>query len=95
MLLYVGLALIVGLYVYDRNTKTEMLIPATVVAVHGEVPDKGADVWRINATIDSGEVTLEPRLSRPDVATGERICVTEVLRQGQPSQYLFAPGATC
>ncbi|MGJ8627774.1 MAG: hypothetical protein ACSHXB_12510 [Sulfitobacter sp.] len=95
MILYVGLALIVGLYVYDRNSKTEVVLPATVLGVESRVAEKGGDTWHITATIDSGEVLLEPRASRPDMAIGDRICVTAVLREGQPSEYLLASGARC
>lgn len=95
MILYVGIALIVGLYVYDRNSKTEVVILATVLGVENRVAEKGGDTWHITATIDSGEVVLEPRASRPDMAIGDRICVTETMREGQPSEYLLATTTTC
>ena len=94
MVLYAGIALIVALYLYDSSTKTEVLIPAVVVAIESQTPDKGGDTWHMTVTVDTGEVVLEPRASRPDVALGDRICVTEVMREGQPSQYVFAPSAT-
>lgn len=95
MVIYAGIALIVGLYIYDRNTKTEVVLPASVVSIETQVADKGVDTWHIIVTIDTGVVALEPRASRPDMAVGNRICVTEVVRQGQPPEYLLAPGATC
>ncbi len=94
-LIYAAVSLIAALYVYDRNNKDEVLVAATVVEVTSQVAEKGSDTWHIRAAIDTGEVILEPRLSRPDVAVDDRICVTEVVRQGQPSEYLFAPNATC
>ena len=95
MVLYAGIALIVGLYVYDRNSKTEVILPASVVSIESQVAEKGGDTWYLTVAIATGEVALEPRASRPDMAVGDRICVTEVVRQGQPSEYLLAPGATC
>lgn len=95
MIIYIGIALIVALYTYDRNSKTEVVLPATVVSVDSQVAEKGGDTWHLRATIDTGDVALEPRASRPDVAIGDRICVTEVVREGQPSEYFLAPGVTC
>lgn len=95
MILYIGIALIVALYVYDRNSKTEVVLPAKVLNIKSQVAEKSGDTWHLTVTIDSAEITLEPRASRPDVATGDRICVTEIIRQGQPSEYRWAPGATC
>jgi hypothetical protein len=95
MILYVGIALIVGLYTYDRNSRTEILLPATVVNIDSQIAEKGGDTWHLTVAIDAAEVVLEPRLSRPDVSEGDRICVTEVVREGQPSEYLWAPNATC
>lgn len=94
-IIYLGLLAIVALYAYDQSTKTEMILPATVAGVSSEVADKGPDIWLITVTFDGAEVTLEPRASRPDVTTGDRICVTEMVRQGQPSEYLWAPESTC
>ncbi len=95
MVIYAGLALIVGLYVYDQNIKTETVIPATVVSVTSEVAENGPDLWRITATSVAGEIILEPRPSRPDVAVDDRICVTEVVRAGQPSEYRLTSEQTC
>ena len=95
MILYAGVALIVALYVYDRNIKTETVIPAIVVSVTSQFAENGPDMWLITVTSDEGEVTLEPRPSRPNVAVDDRICVTEVMRQGQPSEYRLASGQNC
>ncbi len=95
MVLYLGIALVTALFVYDRSSKTEVLIPASVVALETRAADKGSDTWHITARINSGDVALEPRAARPDMTIGDRICVTEVLREGQPSEYLLAPGAIC
>ncbi|MGC1498180.1 MAG: hypothetical protein WA790_20410 [Sulfitobacter sp.] len=94
-LLYASVSLIAALYVYDRNNKDEIVLPATVLEVTSQVAEKGGDTWHIRAAIDTGEVMLEPRLSRPDMAVDDRICVTEVVRQGQPSEYLLAHVETC
>lgn len=95
MVLYAGIALIAALYAYDQSTKTETILPAVLTEIDSEVAEKGSDTWHMRVTIDVGEVALEPRASRPDVAVGDRICVTETLREGQVSQYHWAPSATC
>jgi hypothetical protein len=95
MVLYAGIALIVALYLYDSSSKTEILIPATVVAIESQTPEKGGDTWHMTVAVDAGKVVLEPRASRPDVALDDRICVTEVVREGQTSEYRFAPFAVC
>lgn len=95
MILYAGIALIVGLYVYDRNTKTEVVLPASVVGIEMQIADKGSDMWHLTVRIDADDVALEPRASRPDMAVGDRVCITKVVREGQPSEYLLAPGVSC
>lgn len=94
-LIYAAISLIAALYVYDRNNKTEVVVPAVVTNIESKVAEKGGDTWHITATLDGRVVILEPRLSRPEMAVNDRICITEVIRQGQPSEYLLASGATC
>lgn len=95
MALYAGIALIAGLYAYDQSTKIETTLPATLTGIDNQASEKGSDIWHMSVMIDKGEIALEPRASRPDVAVGDRICVTETVREGQLSQYHWAPSTTC
>jgi hypothetical protein len=71
-----GIALLAGLGLVERTTRTVEVIPATVVDVLPQVPDAGPDQWSITFTLaDGGEHNLGPLIVRPTLLSGDLFCV--------------------
>ncbi|MBD3663420.1 hypothetical protein [Sulfitobacter aestuariivivens] len=96
LMVYLALVLIVGLYLYDRETSTETVLPATVTGVEARDDAAGPEIWHITAQIGDQRVVLSPLQARPDLSPGDRICVTRIQRPDQPDELRRAnAGATC
>jgi hypothetical protein len=92
LLFLVGIALLVGLYLYDRDNRTDMVMPATITSFESQSSD-GPDTWHISVDLDGKTQALDPVTDRPNVAVGDTICVTKVVRQGKPDQFFHATGS--
>lgn len=95
MIILVGLALMIGLYLFDRDNRTDTVLPAEVVSLDDQDNEAGPDSWHMIVRIDAAEIALEPLEKRPVVAQGDQICVTRTVRAGQPDTYAYSPSASC
>lgn len=96
LLIITGVALMIGLYFYDRANSSKSVIPATVVTIEARDETEGPDLWYITAEGPMGALQLEPLHARPDVAPGDSICVSRITRIGRADEYRRATGAqTC
>ena len=95
IIILVGAALMVTLYLYDRGNRTDVLIVAQVISLDDQDNERGPDSWRLRVQINEEDITLEVLEKRPVVAVGDHICVTRTIRAGQPDEYRYSPSANC
>ena len=95
LLIVAGIALMVGLYLYDRDNRTETVEAATVIALEDRDTEAGPDSWHLTVEINGTEAELAELEKRPVVEAGDRICVTRIRRSGQPDELRYAPSASC
>ena len=97
LIVLAGVALMVALYLHDRDTLTQEVLPATVTGIEDRTADAGADSWHVTVRLASGEeVALDPRLARPDLAPGDPLCVLRLSQPSAPDRYRRADaGDSC
>lgn len=95
LIILVGIALLIGLYFYDRDNRTDTILAAEVVSLEDQDNEAGPDSWHMVVQIDGTDIALEPLEKRPVVAAGDRICVTRTTRPGQPDEHTYSPSASC
>lgn len=95
VIMVVGLALMVGLYVYDRDNRTELVFAATVTAIDARDTEAGPDSWHVTIIGPSGETELEALEKRPDLDVGQETCVKQITRAQMRTEYIWAPSESC
>lgn len=70
-----GIALLVGLALVEKATRSVEVLPATVVEVKFRMPYNGDDDWTISFVLEDGsEHDLGP-VAPPTLTSGDRFCV--------------------
>ncbi len=95
LIIYLGVALLVGLYLYDSRNSTERILPATVTALEARDDAAGPDTWHLSVQSDAGAVALTPLHSRPNLSPGDATCITEITRPETATEYRWSPSASC
>ncbi|MEH6738252.1 MAG: hypothetical protein V7695_06880 [Sulfitobacter sp.] len=91
-----GIALLAGLPLVERATRTVEVLPATVVDVISLVPDAGPDQWSITFTLAAGaEHSLDPLIVRPTLQSGDKFCVRIHKRSWAAPKFQKAADKTC
>lgn len=90
-----GLALMVGLYLYDRDNRTEIIFSALVTAIDARDNEAGPDSWHVTIIGPDGPTELEPLQTRPNLELQQLTCVTRITRMGQPDEFRWSPSASC
>jgi hypothetical protein len=91
-----GIALLAGLPLVERATRTVEVLPATVVDVVSLVPDAGPDQWSITFTLaDGAEHNLGPLIVRPPLITGDKFCARMLKRSWAAPKFQKAAEKTC
>ena len=80
LILYAGIALLVGYYVWDRDNSTVEVVAGTVTQVEDRDLDAGPDSWHVTVDLAGQTVELAPLQARPDLAPGDKVCVARVAR---------------
>jgi hypothetical protein len=83
----VALALMVGLYFYDRDNSTRTVIATTVLSFEDQDNEAGPDTWHVTVDVLGEPTALEPLQTRPNIAVGDTLCVTRISRAGQPDEF--------
>lgn len=91
-----GVALLAGLPLVERATRTVEVLPATIVDVISLVPDAGPDQWSITFTLADGtEHALGPLIVRPTLKSGDEFCVRMHKRSWAAPKFHKAADKTC
>ena len=95
LIVIAGLALMIGLFLYDRDNRTDRVISAEVLTIEDQDNEAGPDSWHVTARAENAEITLEPLEKRPDLTIGQTTCVTMITRAGALPEYRWAPSDSC
>ncbi len=87
LILLVGIAVLVGLYLYDRANSTETILATTVISIEDRDDNAGPDTWHVTVDVLGAPVALEPLAARPDLAVGDSLCVARISRMGRADEF--------
>ena len=93
-ILLLAAGLFSGLILWDRANSTDEVIAGTVTALEARAADNGPDMWHITADTELGALDLPARNARPQLKTGDEICITVRRRMARADSYFLAPAAT-
>lgn len=88
ILIVCGLALIVGLYVWDRDNSTIEVMAATVSKIEQIDTVEGPDKWQFSVLSAQGDVVaLSGIEDMPVLSEGDTICIEKITRTNFPPEY--------
>jgi hypothetical protein len=94
-LIAIGLVLIGGLFVWDRNNSTVEVMGATVLNMEQIDQAGGPDQYAITVVTAQGDtLTLSGTENEPRFSEGDSICVQKVMRKTAPDEYRRAVSGT-
>lgn len=96
LIVYSGIALLVGLYVIDGQTKAVTLIPANVISLRPDTELEGRDAWRGAFELSDRHAYIsEPIYERIDLAPGDPVCVAHHDSTISASKYYLTDKTIC